>query len=112
MMLRRDTALALLGTTDILVAAHHLTLLPGITEVMPEQAVTYVHLLFDHHEVVLAEGALSESLYIGAQAANVLGQEVLSEIETLFPDLLTAPPVPARPIPPQGKGLRRLVQAA
>jgi hypothetical protein len=49
--------------------------------------VTYVHVLFDRHEVVFAEGAQSESLYTGDEALKALGEAARAEIFRLFPDL-------------------------
>ena len=110
MFLRRDAARAMLGSDEILVAAHHLAGMPGVEQVMPEAAVTYVHLLFDRHHVVWAESALSESLFTGAEALKALGPEVTEELALLFPALLQERPVPARPIPQRGKDARDLAR--
>jgi hypothetical protein len=58
-------------------------------------AVTYVHLLFDRHQVIDADGALSESLWLGPVAGRALTAEQRAEVAALFPDLL-------RPFPAQG----------
>lgn len=110
MFLRRDAARDMLGSDEILVAAHHLTGLPGVEQVMPETAVTYVHLLFDRHQLVWAEESLSESLFTGAEALKALGQAASEEIAMLFPELLQKKPRPARPFPQRGKQARSLVQ--
>ncbi len=47
--------------------------------------VTYVHIAFDTHEIVIAEGIPSESFFPGAQALNALDQAARDEILTLFP---------------------------
>lgn len=51
------------------------------------QAVTYVHILFDRHEIVFAEGAATESLYPGPMALRGLDLAALAELLTLFPQL-------------------------
>jgi hypothetical protein len=51
------------------------------------QTVTYVHILFDRHEIVFAEGAATESLYPGPMALRGLDLAALAELLTLFPQL-------------------------
>ncbi len=81
---------------EVLVAAKHLVGLEGITY-RPMTRVKYLHLLFDRHEIVFAEGAPSESLY--PSSWMIAGDRALrAEIEAVFPDLmdrLDGPPVPA-----------------
>ena len=45
------------GTRDSLIAAVKLTDLPGISIDTHCSAVTYIHLLFNQHEVTFANGA-------------------------------------------------------
>jgi len=55
--------------------------------------VHYVHLLMDRHEVLVANGAEAESLFLGEQAMRSLGPEARAEVEVLFdrrPALKTA----------------------
>ena len=49
--------------------------------------VTYHHMLFDAHEIVLAEGAPSESFHPGHVGWGALAEEAREEILTLFPAL-------------------------
>ncbi len=49
--------------------------------------VTYIHLMFDRHQLVFAEGAATEAFYPGPQALRALEQPVLTELLALFPDL-------------------------
>lgn len=82
------------GEEDVLVAAKHLVGLPGI--VRQEQArVTYLHLLFDRHEIVFAEGAASESLHPSSWLIE-RDSALRTEIAAVFPDILDrldGPPV-------------------
>lgn len=67
---------------------------------IPLPAITYCHMLFDHHEVVLSEGMWTESLHTGKEAMDTLGEESRREILRIFPelDMVGTPEAPlARP---------------
>ncbi len=49
--------------------------------------VEYFHMLFDTHEIIYAEGCLSESFHPGKQGWKALDQATRDEILTLFPQL-------------------------
>jgi len=49
--------------------------------------VTYVHMLFDRHQVVYANGAPSESFYPSEGGLETLTEEALNDVFTLFPSL-------------------------
>ncbi|MCV2889202.1 Hint domain-containing protein [Ruegeria aquimaris] len=76
------------GDPEVLVPAKHLLCLDGVHRA-PSGPVTYVHLLFDRHEVVFANGAPSESFYPGPQALNALEQAAQDEVLSIFPELET-----------------------
>lgn len=80
---------------EVLAAARHLTGRPGVALEPPLQALTYHHLLFDRHEVILAEGCATESLFLGPQAMLALPPEARQEILLLFPELTGAQKPPA-----------------
>jgi hypothetical protein len=50
-------------------------------------AVTYIHFMFDHHEVVLSDGTWSESFQPGDYAINGVGDAARRELMDLFPEL-------------------------
>lgn len=50
-------------------------------------SVTYVHLLFDRHQVVISEGLETESFLPGPQTATSFEAEAVAEIHSLFPEL-------------------------
>lgn len=50
--------------------------------------VTYIHLLFDAHQIIFADGAPSESFYLGRMALAALAKDARRELSVLFPDLL------------------------
>lgn len=109
-LIRSTIAQRIFGTAEVLAPACQLTELPGIAIDDTVTRITYVHLMFDDHQVVMSEGALSESLYPGAQALRALGRSALAEIEALFPELQDADRAPqeARHLV-RGRPLRQLV---
>jgi hypothetical protein len=58
-----------------------------IRQVLPAGGVTYVHLLFDRHEIIVSDGALSESFHPGESGLQALDDVQRREIERLFPGL-------------------------
>lgn len=86
-ILVRDTAAELLfGEAEVLVAAKDLV---NGASVWRRQGghVTYVHLLFDRHQIVFSEGLASESFLPGPQVGTLLARETLQEIVAIFPEL-------------------------
>jgi hypothetical protein len=51
--------------TEVLVSAKHLLRITVIDVANDMDEVMYVHFMFDRHQIVEAEGVLSESLYAG-----------------------------------------------
>lgn len=78
----------LFGEHEILVAAKHLVGQAGIEQRL-SSGVSYLHILFDAHEIVRADGAWSESFRPGAQTLNGMEEGQRSEILALFPELQT-----------------------
>lgn len=87
MLVRSKIARRLFGTEEVLVAAKQLLVLDGVEVADDLAQVEYFHFAFDHHEVVLANGAEAESLYPGAQALKALAPAAREEILTIFPEL-------------------------
>lgn len=84
---------------EVLVSAKHLLRITGIDVANDMDEVMYVHFMFDRHQIVEAEGVLSESLYAGPQAIRSLLPEARAELLELFPelaDISVLGPVPAR----------------
>ena len=61
----------LCGEEEVLVSARHL-INGNDFRVAPQTAVVYIHMLFDRHQVVYAEGAPVESLHLGAEGLKAL----------------------------------------
>ena len=74
---------------EVLVAAKHLINHRGVHPI-ETVGTTYIHFMFDRHEVVLANGAWTESFQPGDQALKGMGNSQRSEIFELFPYLKTA----------------------
>ncbi len=89
-----ETAL-MFGEREVLASAKHLTGRAGIDQVAASH-VTYIHLLFDRHEVILADGAWTESFQPGDYSVGGLDKAQRCEVLTLFPELDA----------PQGQGTR------
>ncbi|TRW92036.1 Hint domain-containing protein [Paracoccus sp. M683] len=97
-LVRSRIAQKMFGTPEVLVAAKQLCQVEGIDVAQDLDEVTYVHFLFDTHQIVLANGAETESLFTGAEALKSVGPAALEEVFRIFPEL-RAPehsPVPAR----------------
>ncbi len=76
----------LFGETEVLVAAKHLVDGRLVTQDEGEM-VTYIHMMFDEHEVVYAEGAATESFHPGSVGLSAVHDAAREELFHLFPDL-------------------------
>ena len=77
------------GADEHLVRAIHLARLGGgkVRVARGRRRVSYLHILFDRHQVVRSNGLWSESYYPGPQALRMMSDEALLELLTLFPRL-------------------------
>ncbi|MEP4859312.1 MAG: Hint domain-containing protein, partial [Alphaproteobacteria bacterium] len=73
---------------EVLVAAKHLTGMDGI-DVVEVSGTTYIHVMFDRHEVILSDGTWTESFQPGDMSLAGIGEEQRNEILELFPELAT-----------------------
>ena len=99
------------GDKEVLISANKLTSLPGIYVDEAIAEVEYFHVLFDHHEIIFAEGCPSESLYTGHEALKAIAPEAREEVLSLFPELNRSDYKPAyiRQMP-IGKLQKRLIE--
>ncbi len=86
MLMTGEAASLYFEEIEVLSAVKHLTQVPGIDAVETTQ-VTYLHLLFDRHEVVLSNGAWTESFQPGDYSLRGIGASQRAEIIDLFPEL-------------------------
>lgn len=112
-LVRSAIAERMTGSAEVLIAAVHLLGHPGIEGVEAPDGIGYWHLMFDRHEIVFAEGAEAESLYLGPMAVASMTDDALEELRALFPDLVgeqrdELPPT-ARPVM-RGKPVAKLIE--
>ena len=86
-LVRSKIASKMFGASEVLVAAKQLLQIEGIDIATDLTEVEYFHFLFDRHEIVLSEGAATESLYTGAEALKSVGDAAREEIFAIFPEL-------------------------
>lgn len=73
---------------EVLVAAKHLTGMPGV-QTAAVSGTTYIHIMFEQHEVVLSNGSWTESFQPGGYSLAGIGSDQRTELEHLFPALKT-----------------------
>nr|WP_111300401.1 Hint domain-containing protein [Paracoccus saliphilus] len=95
-LVRSRIAKRMFGQDEVLVAAKHLVGSCGIEVIEDGARIEYWHFMFDRHQVVSSEGAMTESLFTGAEALASVGREAVQEIMELFPQLIDRPFLPAR----------------
>lgn len=109
MLVRSRIAQRMFGAQEVLAAAKQLLQLDGVDIATDLTEVTYVHFMFDAHEIVLANGAESESLFNGPEALKSVGPQALTEILQIFPELADgAEGIPARQLA-SGRMARKMV---
>ncbi len=88
------------GQAEVLVPAIKLTPLEGIDQVQPADGITYIHLLFDQHQIVEADGSLVESLLMAPRSSVVVetGDFGSPELASVPEELLELSREPARPL--------------
>lgn len=92
------------GAREVLIPAKALIGHAGVQLDLPRSGVRYHHVMLKRHEVLLANGVASESLYLGTQAIGSIPEEQLDDLRrtldlpraALVPGAL--PPEPARPL--------------
>lgn len=88
MLVANDRTALYFDEHEVLVAAKHLVAAHGIQSI-DSIGTTYVHFMFDRHEVVLSNGAWTESFQPGDMTLKGMGNAQRSEILELFPELKT-----------------------
>lgn len=79
----------------VLVAAKALLGRPGVRRVIGVKRAEYLHLVFDRHQVIYANGMPAESFLPGRLAVAGLTVAQRQELFGLFPDLILHPAIPA-----------------
>lgn len=94
MLINSERAALYFEDREVLASAKHLTDMDGVAQTAAQET-TYVHFMFDQHEVVLSNGAWSESFQPGAQVLDGMGAVQRDEIFELFPELREMPGIEA-----------------
>ncbi|KIC22608.1 choice-of-anchor L domain-containing protein [Leisingera sp. ANG-Vp] len=77
----------LFGEDEVLVKAKDLVNDSTVRPALEMQEAEYFHLLFGRHQILWADGALSESYQPGPETASGFDSGTLAEIQELFPEL-------------------------
>lgn len=85
-LVRDAFAEVLFGSDEVLVAAKDLVNDMTVRRI-EGGTVTYVHILFDRHQVIWSNGLATESFLPGPQTSAVFEQDIIDEICTVFPEL-------------------------
>ena len=85
-MIRDTYAELMFGEAEVLVSAKDLVNDNTIRQ-LESASVTYVHILFDRHQVVFSEGLATESFLPGPQTTRSFERHLIDEICTIFPEL-------------------------
>lgn len=85
-MFQGYSAELLFGESEVLVAAKHL--IDGLDVTQDEGCVVrYIHMLFDQHVVIYAEGAATESFHPGDIGFSAVADSTREELSSNFPEL-------------------------
>ncbi|QQA44796.1 Hint domain-containing protein [Pelagovum pacificum] len=85
-LLTGPRAALLFEESEVLAAANHLVGRAGIERIMAP-GISYIHLMFDQHEVILSNGAWTESFQPSERNLRGLEEDQREELALLFPDL-------------------------
>ena len=97
-LIRSRIAQRMFDADELLVAAKDLVGLEGIARADDITQVDYIHLMFDAHRIVLAEGAPMESFYLGPMVLRSLDIATRNELLELFPYMENETAAFARPV--------------
>jgi len=91
------------GEPDLLAAARHLVNGRSIRVAHEVETITYIHFMFDSHQVVFADGLAAESFLPGPMTLPGLGVAARDELLKLFPGLENGAAPSPRPVRPHLK---------
>ena len=77
----------LTGEAEVLVAAVHLVDDRAVQIARDVRETVYIHLQFDHHEIVLSDGLETESLNPGPISLSTIPEASRRELAALFPEV-------------------------
>ncbi|WP_101067915.1 choice-of-anchor L domain-containing protein [Roseovarius salinarum] len=80
----------LFGASEVLVPAKHLIDGADVRRAAGGE-VTYIHLMFDRHEIIHADGIATESFHAGDAGLTAMDAAAREELFAIFPELRSAP---------------------
>ncbi|WP_371171730.1 Hint domain-containing protein [Aliiroseovarius sp. 2305UL8-7] len=92
-MLRSKVVERIADASEVLVPAHKLLGIDGVKNSDEIAALEYFHICCDNHEIILANGTPTESLFLGGEALKSLTEKARSELSVIFPQLTKNRPV-------------------
>ncbi|SFR48576.1 cadherin-like domain-containing protein [Litoreibacter janthinus] len=87
MLVNNDRVSLYFEENEVLVSAKHLVNPTEGVQTINSMGTTYIHFMFDSHEVVLSNGAWTESFQPGDYSLKGIGNAQRNEIFELFPEL-------------------------
>ncbi len=87
MLVNNDRVSLYFEENEVLVSAKHLVNPSEGVQTINSMGTTYIHFMFDNHEVVLSNGAWTESFQPGDYSLKGIGNAQRNEIFELFPEL-------------------------
>lgn len=106
MYIRSNVAEKMYESAEVLIPAKDLVGNNGIHRIDDDAPVTYFHIMFDDHQIIMANGCLSESFYTGPEALRALSNATRQELYAIFPELITMTGICHTPARPFVKGKR------
>ena len=94
-LVRSRISQRMFGAEEVLVAAKQLLQMDGIDIASDLDEVVYLHILLDRHEIIIANGTETESLYTGKTVLESVSPAAREEIFAIFPELKDRPDAPA-----------------
>lgn len=83
-MVEGKIAERMFGSAQVLIAAKFLLDIDGVEIVTADKPFSYIHFACENHEIVLVEGAHSETLYLGDQAVHAFTEQEQDELFKIF----------------------------
>ncbi|WP_120499279.1 Hint domain-containing protein [Roseovarius sp. EL26] len=110
-LVRSAIAERIFGTNEVLIPAVKLINVEGIKIADDIQEIEYFHILFDQHQIIYSNGALTESLFTGPEALKAISPEARIEMTTRFPEIANPEfkPIPACRIVHRSKDVQHLL---
>lgn len=106
-LIKSKIAKRMFGTDEVLIAAIRLTDIPGIFIDYNVTSVEYIHLLFKKHEIIYAESAPTESLFLDIATLTLTGDPAYDEMYLIFSG---KPPQEMACLIPSNKRQKKLIE--